>query len=116
MRQMFGWRFKKAVTTWKQFVEAGNRINSQNPGNFLQINYEHIIRNPDMLIRDIFDFIGETFEEKSVAFLEKPINTAPGRESESSIEKLDPRWENWNFYNHFIFNRHCGETMKTLGY
>jgi len=116
MQEKFGWSFVKAMNAWKQMVEAGYRISCEKRTNFLQIKYESVVRNPDSLFREIFEFIEEKYEPKSVKFLKLPINSAPGREVEPSLEKLSPRWENWSLFKRVIFRAYCGKIMKDLGY
>ena len=116
MQEKFGWSFAKAMHQWKQLVEAGDTINRQNKGNFLQIKYESILLNPEKMFHMIFEFIEEDFDSKSVGFLEKPINTTNNRETESSTDKLIPRWNTWKLYRHLIFRLYCGQMMKNLGY
>ena len=116
MQEKFDWSFVKAMNTWKQMVEAGNRISREKRTNFLQIKYESVVRNPEALFRDIFEYIEEKYEPASVEFLQRPINSAPGREVEPSLEKLNPRWENWSLFKRTIFRVYCGKIMKDLGY
>lgn len=116
MQEKFGWSFVKSMNTWKQMVEAGYRISCEKRTNFLQIKYESIVRNPEDLFRNIFEYIEEKYEPASVKFLKSPINYAPGREVEASLEKLNPRWENWSLFKRTIFRVYCGGIMKNLGY
>jgi hypothetical protein len=116
MQEKFGWSFVKAMNTWKQMVEAGHQISCEKRINFLQIKYESIVRDPESSFREIFEYIEEKFEPASVNFLKRPINSAPGREVEASMEKLKPRWKNWSFIKRTIFQAYCGKIMKDLGY
>lgn len=116
MQEKFGWSFVKAMNTWKQMVEAGHQISCEKRINFLQIKYESIVRDPESSFREIFEYIEEKFEPASVNFLKRPINSAPGREVEASMEKLKPRWKNWSFFKRTIFQAYCGKIMKDLGY
>jgi len=116
MQEKFGWTFLSSVRLWKQLVEAGEAIRRQAGDDFLQIGYESIVRDPKQAFRQIYDFIGEEYNPKSVDFLEKPINTSPGREEESSEDKLAPRWRDWKLHNRLVFDATCGKLNKSLGY
>lgn len=116
MQAMFGWTFAKAMYVWKHHVSAGNAINKQSKSNFLQIRYESVILNPERMFREIYEFIEESFDSNSIGFLDKPINVAPGREAESSTDKLIPKWESWNPYRRKAFQVYCGRLMKDLEY
>lgn len=82
----------------------------------IQVKYESIVLNPEKMFHMIYKFIEEDFDSKSVGFLEKPINTTPERESESSTDKLIPKWKTWKLHRRAFFQLSCGQIMKHLGY
>jgi hypothetical protein len=116
MQEKFGWPFRESARLWKQLVEAGDAIRGQGRDDFLQLSYESIVQEPEPAFRQIYDFLEEEYAPASIEFLEIPINTSPGRESETSIEKLTPRWRDWNPYQQMIFKARCGKLNKALGY
>ena len=87
-----------------EFVEGGNKIDAERHVNFLQVSLKDVIRNPKSLFRYIYDYIDVIFDINSIQFLEKPINSAPGRESETRLDKLQPKWSGWIFYQRCVFN------------
>jgi hypothetical protein len=97
-------------------VSAGEAIREQGDSDFLQVSYEWIVQDPEPAFRQIYSFLEEEYTPASVAFLEKPINTSPGRESESSVAKLMPRWRGWKVHQRMIFQARCGKLNKRLGY
>jgi hypothetical protein len=115
MQEKFGWSFLKAVNSWKQLVAAGSRAAEQ-ADNVLQLKYEDVVKEPARSFQSIYEFIDEPFEVQSVEFLEAPINSSPGRGSESSSDKLIPRWTEWGALKRGLFKAHCGSLMKSLGY
>ena len=116
MQEKFGWSYLKAMRHWKHLVETGNALNEQGRDNFLQVRYESILLDPKAHFQEIYRFIGESYEPLSVKFLEKPINTSPQRENESSLAKLEPRWDGWNTFKRLSFKFHCGKLMQQTGY
>jgi hypothetical protein len=116
MQEKFGWPFMKAVTRWKQLAGAGQAIARQGNDDFLQVRFESLIREPETEFRKIYKFLGEAFEAESVRFLSQPINTAPGREQETSLQKLEPRWRHWGWHKRTFFRITCGDLMSDLGY
>jgi hypothetical protein len=64
----------------------------------------------------IFDFMEEELESTCLESLEQPINTAPGREVESPLQKLNPERVDWNPLRAAVFRLACGSLQKSLGY
>ncbi|MFC1688943.1 sulfotransferase [Pseudomonadota bacterium] len=116
MQEKFGWSFLQSTRMWKQLVEAGEAISRQARDDFLQVSYESVVQNPEQSFRQIYRFIEEEYDPNSVGFLEKPINTSPGRESEDSADKLIPRWRDWKPQKRIIFQAYCGKLNRSLGY
>jgi len=67
-------------------------------------------------MKAIFDFIGEELESACLEFLNQPINSAPGRDSESSLQKLDSARVEWDFLRSTVFRLACGSLQDSLGY
>lgn len=116
MQEKFGWSFMKSMNRWKQLAEAGDMIKRKNKDNFLQVTYDSLVLDPEISLRRIYEFIEEEYEPDSADFLEKPINTSPGRESEPSRDHLIPRWQSWKLHRRAVFGAYCGRLMKDLGY
>lgn len=116
MQDKFGWSFSQSMATWKSSVAAGNEINTRGPEDFLQIRYESVVTDPEAALKRLFEFIGEDSHTACREFLQTPVNTAPGREQETPMDKLDPARLQWGFSKAMRFRRACGPMQKALGY
>lgn len=116
MQEKFGWSFAQSMTTWKSSVAAGADIAARGPEDFLPIRYEAVVTEPETALRSLFAFIGEDFHAACRDFLRVPINTAPGREQERPVDKLDPGRLQWGVIKATRFRRVCGPLQKSLGY
>jgi hypothetical protein len=116
MQEKFGWPFGRCLRTWKRHVEAGLAASRQNHGDLLQVHYEGLVSDPLRSMNAIFDFMEEELESTCLEALEQPINTAPGREVESPLQKLDPERVDWNPLRAVVFRLVCGSLQESLGY
>ncbi len=57
-----------AAHTWKKFVEQGRRDGAEMPAQmYLELRYESLLARPQQTMREICDFIGESFEPEMFA-------------------------------------------------
>ena len=116
MQRKFGLPFARCLRTWKRHVSAGLEASRLGYGDLLQVHYEDLVRDSLCSMNAVFDFIGEELESACLEFLKQPINTAPGRERESSLQKLDSERVDWDFLRAMVFRLTCGSLQDSLGY
>ena len=116
MQRKFGLPFGHCLRSWKCHVTAGLEASRLGYGDLLQVHYEDIVRDPLCSMKAIFDFIGEELESVCLEALNQPINTAPGRDRESPLQKLDSERVEWNFLRSTVFRLACGSLQDSLGY
>ncbi len=58
-----------AAQLWRRYLEQMERIRAScGPGSFLELHYEALLDHPEKLLREVFDFLGESFESGALEF------------------------------------------------
>jgi len=117
MRRMWDWSMAEAAGHWHDHVSAVLKLEQQHPARVLRIRYEEMIADPQQQLPPVFAFLRLSMEPAAAGFIAgRPINTAPGTSSSSSMEKLQPRWHSWSQAELQTFLDIAGPLLQELGY
>lgn len=117
MCRMWRWSMQESAQQWLDHVSAVLRLEQQQPARVQRIHYEKLVSHPQQMMQQIFAFLGLPEEKAAASFIQnRPINTAPGTDEQTSVEKLQPRWHDWSDDELQTFDRIAGELRRQLGY
>lgn len=117
MQRMWQWDIPKATTTWCEHINAGLALKDQYPERVLNIRYEQLVQEPQLGFKRVFDFLQLADHTASAEFMQgKPINVSPGTESQSTTDKLEPRWLKWKWSEQRAFKAIAKQLMQQLEY
>lgn len=117
MRKKWQWDIARTATEWTSYVFGGLELQRSYPKRVLEIRYENLCKSADTQFQRIFEFLNLEHTPASADFmLNNVINVAPGTEDQSSMEKLNPRWHDWNHEEMSEFMKTAGPLLKRLGY
>lgn len=108
---------QQACRVWRNHTCTGIEYGrSEAKGSVHIVRYENVVTDTEASLRDIYDFIGESYEPASAEFIrsKEPINSS--FEGESTEDKLAPRWPAWTHEERSYFQECAGELLIELGY
>lgn len=121
----YRWGYRAAVKApgqWARHVDAGLRFGRGTAADrYHEIRYEELVRNPEQVLRPLFEFLDEPWDAAVLAFNQSSPLVAARREQsgEDSLiytsrvgvgdAELDP-------FLRRIFNARAGRLMRELGY
>lgn len=117
MRRMWGWSMAEAAGQWYDHVSAVLKLEQQYPARVLRMRYEELVAEPQQQLPPVFGFLHLPMAPAAASFIAcRPINTAPGTTSSSSMEKLQSRWHSWPQAELQTFMKVAGPLLQELGY
>ncbi len=118
MTSMWGWRFMKAVKTWRDANRLALLFEGTHPEATLRIAYENLVQHPALELRRIWQFLGLNECRESIRFIvdQDPINASPQHKDQDRLQKLEPRYRHWPWYRRLLFRKFAAKQMKSLGY
>jgi hypothetical protein len=103
--------------TWTEFNEAALHFAART-GNerVIFVRFERIVMHTRSELNRLFDFLGETFSDESLAHIQdrKPMNSSFG--VATSAETLTPRWHDWSEDDRATFIAIAGDMLLRLDY
>ncbi len=60
--------YEKATELWARYVDAGNMFAIQNPSQCIQIKYERLVSEPELVLQQICEFTGIAYTERMLEF------------------------------------------------
>jgi hypothetical protein len=110
------WRRSPYLTIyrWKQVVRAGRSDGQRLPGQYLEVQYEELTRDPEAWMRRICEFLGLQFEP-AVLESRMPQSTERGTKGKITVRKAS--WDGY-FGNRAIaaLEEIAGAELEALGY
>ncbi len=115
-------RLKEAVANWQRYYKRAVPVleNNIDPTHIFQVKYEELTHNPQMVLQQICDFIGLTFEMSMLDFAQYPHHITNGnnmRFAKNSDIRADNAWqEKLSAADLDYFHHAAGNINKKLGY
>lgn len=77
-RKRFGyWSAVKCVVKWPRYIRAARAVGRALPaGRYLELRYEEAVADPGTVLRGLFDFLGEPWEESVLDYQRRPHDVA----------------------------------------
>lgn len=77
-RKRFGyWSAVKCVVKWPRYIRAARAVGRSLPaGRYFELRYEETVANPEATLRELFDFLGEPWEESVLDYQRRPHDVA----------------------------------------
>ena len=111
--------FDVATQMWVDHTRAGlTHAAGPDGSRMLALRFERLVADPATELRRVFEFLdldlGALPEAVAVIADEAPVHTSfPG---EASLDKLAPRWNDWDRERRARFDELAGDLLRDLGY
>jgi len=108
---------EQACKTWARHVEYGLTFARSSPhsSRLLVVKYEDVVEDPEGQLRNVYSFIGETYDPASASFIrDKPrINSSF---DEAARDSAGQGWASWSEHEVAVFNRIAGAQLEEAGF
>jgi hypothetical protein len=114
----------KLILDWRWKTTIAHKVGSVMGGNFLEIRYEDLVRQPEAVLRRICCFIDEPYEPTMLRYSERADEVVPVdslKWHRKSIRPPDPsQLDKWKTglgkAERIIFEQLAGDTLDLFGY
>jgi hypothetical protein len=109
-------RIRWSIGTWVDSVHAGREAaQALRPSQYTEVRYEDLTREPEQLLRQLCDFLGEPFAPQMLEFHKAEKNT--WKADLKPIQKKPVNtYPDLGFWHRLIFSHRAGPLMRELGY
>ena len=102
--------------TWVNYVQAGRAAARNLPaGLYHELRYDELVTEPERLLRQLCEFLGEQFEPQMMAF-DQPQNNTFGQAREPITANVKRDYRELTRLQRWAFNSVAGGLMRELGY
>jgi hypothetical protein len=104
---------------WAEQNDKIERFRAANPASCLRVRYEELTSEPEVTLRQVFEFVGEDWSPSVLAFNESPHDAGledPTVRWRDAIEPNSGRWRAWPGDVAARVVDACGPMLATLGY
>lgn len=122
-----GWRlanehddpFINSAIYIRKGLEAQLAFQNQHPGRCFEIRYEDLTTNPEPILRRMFDFLGESWEDQVLRFNEQKHDIGVGDAEAQMLRGFSPSINNWQSWPCELIDKatvELGPVIRSLGY
>jgi protein-tyrosine sulfotransferase len=112
-------KVRAAAAYWRKQVGKMQTFQAAHPGRCFKLSYEDLVINPEPVLREMFGFLGEPFEQQVLRFNEQPHD--PGLEDRkvAGTRTFEPSIQNYRKWDQDTLRAalaEAGPALRSLGY
>ena len=130
-RKRFGyWSAVKCVVKWPRYIRTAREFGATlPPGRYHEVRYELAVSEPEKTLRELFDFLGETWEEGVLEYGNRPHDVAgkytveadarraaAGTDTAIYASRVGTHRRELDPFLWLLVRIFSGRTLRTLGY
>lgn len=105
-----------STQTWIDAVQTGRRDGTPlGPGQYMEVRYEQLTREPEPVIRQVCEFLQEPFEPGLLNYHQQP-NNIWGEKRDAIQDKPVNKHRDLGLVQRWVFRSLAGPLMRELGY
>ncbi|WP_178984757.1 sulfotransferase [Winogradskyella helgolandensis] len=128
LKYITGYNMISYSKAYSKHVQQLHKLRKKLKGQFIEVKYEDIVKNPELKIPELFSYCDIDCNEELIdrAINAKVVGSSyfgAGKQIQN-WEKLDKdksfnplnRYVSWGWFNRYLYNKYANESNKSLGY